>query len=312
MKLIEAIPTLSKPLFLALAAMLTIYPGCGEKEETAEPQTEEERLNLGPDQAATDPNVFFFEDFESSSLDVYGEYTTDSERLTITEEVANVFAGQRSMYVPTPKSKGYVGGEAKYWFLPGYGDQVYYRYYVKFDQDFEQLHHFCSLRGGRIDDQWSAYGKAGTKPSGNDRFTVTLDPFRQWGQIKPPGRLLLYVYWPDMKASNDGNYWGNHFEPEEPFIPELGKWICMEIMIKCNTLNADGPGNSDGECAYWIDGEKIGHYYGFRWRDTDEVLINSLVVGTYIADGEADHPNRTWFDNLAAGTSYIGPIAPNK
>jgi hypothetical protein len=106
-----------------------------------------------------------------------------------------------------------------------------------------------------------------------------------------------------MKASPDGKYWGNGFRPEtQPDIPR-GRWICAEFMVKHNR-----PGESDGEQAYWIDGELCGHWTGINWRKTAGLQANALTVESYVTDRWTQQAtNIVTFDSVVIARGYVGP-----
>jgi len=105
-------------------------------------------------------------------------------------------------------------------------------------------------------------------------------------------------------------------------------------MIKANT-----PGKSDGEQAFWIDGQKIGHwkpgspvgtwskdkfvtsgplnkdpkpFEGFDFRLVDSVKLNQIALQWYIservAEGGKTIKNIVYFDDVVVAKEYIGPI----
>src|SRR5262249_39625762 len=152
------------------------------------------------------------------------------------------------------------GGPIK-WFLPGY-DELHVRFYVKFDPNYHYLHHFVGLSANKAGDQWSAFGMAGCKPTGSNFFTTNLEPNSNWGASAPPGAWTFYSYFPDMSCdpgSRCSTYadpvaicnqcasrgspcsngpeccWGNIVQPSTPIISQLGRWYCMEMMVRTNT-----------------------------------------------------------------------------
>lgn len=186
------------------------------------------------------------------------------------------------------------------WFLPGY-DRIYVRWYARFAEDFRQGRqmHWCGLRGCRTDEPNTGFGRAGERPTGTDRFTTSVEPAFTQGH-EPPGQMCFYSYWPEMKQSGDGKYWGNRFRADPPFFLERGRWYCFEVMVKLNE-----PGKRDGEQALWVDGEKIIHEKNFRWRDSYILKLNLWKFGLYVHYAPQD--NTYWVDDLAISTDYVGP-----
>ncbi len=213
-------------------------------------------------------------------------------------------------------------------------DRVYARFYVKFPDDAGYIHHFVHLGGYNPPTNWPQ-GGAGSRPRGNDRFTVGIEPYGGNGRLKPPGAWNFYAYWPEMKVSAGGRYWGNSMTPVRPAVLPRGRWQCVEVMLKLND-----PAKRDGELALWLDGETIMHirrgvprsrwtgmgfqllekggepFEGFRWRTTAQQKINFFWLLHYVTEGalrrngvrDMSKPNHVFFDHIVVATEYIGPI----
>lgn len=252
-------------------------------------------------------DIIFAEDFESGNLNRWDDDSVlkDPARLKLTADAENVFRGKYAVEVTAPIGEG-SGAKLNKWFMPGY-DQVYARWYCRFATDFDQGNHmhFVHLLANRLDNKWSAFGKAGIKPKGDDFFTTGLEPWRDWGRNTAPGEMMFYSYHLDMPLDKNTNlYYGEMFRPQPKVIPERGRWYCMEMMVKANT-----PGQADGEQAFWIDGELKGRFTGIRWRTTEQLKINDFWLLLYVHN--STKINRVWFDDLVISRSYIGP-AENK
>ncbi len=253
-------------------------------------------------------SIIFSEDFESGNLSQWDadSIKNDPTRLKLTSDPENVYRGKYAVEIIAQVGKG-TGAKLNKWFMPGY-DRVHARWYCKFASDFDQGNHlhFAHLLANRQDNKWSAFGKAGTKPSGDDFFTTGLEPWRDWGRNPAPGELMFYAYHLDMPIDPKmGKYWGEMFRAEKKFVPERGRWYCMEAMLKANT-----PGQTDGEQAFWIDGELKGHFKGIRWRTTDELKINDFWLMLYVHN--STKVNRVWFDEVVIAENTIGPIKTSR
>lgn len=194
---------------------------------------------------------------------------------------------------------------ANYWFHAGH-DVVSFRRHIRFADDDDQgnLNHVGgSLYALAGDDRWGAMGKAGIRPKGDDRFGAGFEPWRDWGRNEPPGAMMLYTYWVDMKGGPDGKCWGNNLQPPDEKLVKLqrGKWHCLEQMIRANT-----PGEADGEMAAWIDGKLYIHLTGFRWRTDPDVKLKRISLGLYIHS--STRANTVWYDDVALSTGDIGPM----
>jgi len=252
----------------------------------------------------------FSEDFESGVLGKNWEKYKDNPQLGGFETLTNyVHSGGKSYRISAPASTGEgVLIRGKYynesdswirtWFLPGY-DTVYIRWYAMFSENNKAGGmHWCQFWGSRPDNARSVLGGAGRRPDGTDRFIANVEPVTVDG--KPPmGNIRFYTYWPDMKQSPDGFYWGNYFYPDEPQYILTGRWYCFEFMIKCND-----PGKNNGEQALWIDGKEIMRIQEMRWRDIDELKLNMAMFGNY--RGRAEYELTYWLDDVVISTEYVG------
>jgi hypothetical protein len=251
--------------------------------------------------------IIFSDDFEGGTLSLNSNWQSISSTrkgdVAIESRPEYVHSGSLSLRLTAAANNGEAAvGQVTRWFMPGY-DQVYYRWYAKFAEDFDQgdLMHWSMIGGSLTDNMWSAFGKAGIKPMGYDFFTTSLEPWRNWGEFPPPGAMNFGTYWPEMKAAPGGMYWGNQFQPLLPFVIERGKWYCFEVMVKLNTL-----GVHDGEQAFWMDGVKIYHQRNIRWRDTEFLKLNFFWLSVYVHQSRKD--NTCWYDDLVISTEYVGPM----
>lgn len=255
---------------------------------------------------STHPAVIFADDFEGGEgWRLWDEARNDRDEVLATDEPGEASGrfGERCLKVTATLGRN-TGGGLTQWFEPT--ERVFIRFYVKFDQGCDYVHHFVTLRANRGltgKDRWSGFGGAGLKPVGDERFSTALEPWGNWGRFPPPGRWNFYSYWHEMKASGDGNYWGNSFAPDEqPGIPR-GRWICAEFMLQENT-----PGQADGEQAFWIDGGLRGHWRGIHWRTSPGLRANALTLESYITDRwTKQSTNVVWFDNVVIARAYVGP-----
>ncbi|MGZ4857861.1 MAG: hypothetical protein ACXVZU_05835 [Methanobacteriaceae archaeon] len=219
----------------------------------------------------------------------------NSNAIKINYNPLNVHFGSRSMEVIALPGKE-AGDMATIFFPTGY-DKVHVSWYCKFDPDFDQgnLMHLNKL----IASKDKGASTADRRPNGFDFFRTTLDPWRDWGRNPPPGEMLLSSYFPLMKSASDGKYYANVFKPEKNVLIERGKWYCMEMMLKANDA-----GLNNGEQAFWINGELIGHFKNIIWRFTTDLKINRFDIGLYIHDNKKI--NRIWYDDVIISTGHIG------
>ncbi len=257
----------------------------------------------------TTGEVFFEDDFESeASLSKYFEIRGLQEgAVKVVRGAANAHSGSGSLQVTAVSRSGSSSGAgATAWFGPRGYDRVHLRLYIKFAADYNQgnLNHTGgSLAAVSGSGRWDGMGSAGIRPRGDDRFNSRFEPWCDWQRITPPGYLFLYTYWMEMKRDPDGHYWGNMLGPEERerFVPERGRWYCLEHMIKAND-----PGEANGELAAWIDGSLYIHYTDIRWRSTAALRLKRFDIGVYVHKSERN--NTVWYDDIALSTGYIGPL----
>ncbi len=278
--------------------------------------------------------VLFRDDFESeASFASYFEVSSRADgRASIVTDPKFVRTGNGALQLVAPDKKGESSdAHLCHWIGTGVDyERIHLRYLIRYAEDYDQgnLHHTGgNLAGVAGTNKWGGMGSAGLRPKGDDHFSSRLEGWRDWGRVSPPGFLHAYTYWMDMRIDKDGHYWGNMLKPpdDERFVPKRGQWICIEQMIKVNTVPVEHPDqphpkpgsqsdanpavNPDGELAAWVDGKLYLHYTGFRWRSTPSVMLQRATLTVYIH--ESRQPNTAHFDDFVISTGYIGPPPPN-
>lgn len=280
----------------------------------------------------TDARVLFRENFESPTVeDLKSRWETvvRPDRMSFSEDKPGNSGGKQSLQMTHVGGDG--DGSQLYRRLQPGQDQVYARFYVKFDEDCAPIHHFGTHLGGFNPSTPWPQGGAGTRPDGGKRFTSGVEPHgAKW-------EWDFYSYWQGMHQHGDGNYWGTPFlaGAAKPQV-EKGKWICVEMMLKMNQPVDE----ANGEQAFWIDGQlwrvdgqiasHIGpgfpkgrwsggwwhpeptsdtSFEGFLWRNVEELTINYLWTYLYITKAPEGHVSKVWFDDIVVATEYIGPLA---
>ena len=285
---------------------------------------------LGDKGIQKDADVIFVEKFDAGSVNVLTkrwESVKAKETLSLSDDTPDGSGDRHSLLMMHIGGKG-TGGALYRRLQPGY-EQVFARFYVKFDRDCFPIHHFGTHLGGYNPPTRWPQGGAGKRPDGNKRFTTGIEPGgRRW-------KWEFYTYWQGMHRHGDGGYWGTPFLPrnDKPKV-ERGKWICVEMMLKMNEL-----GQSNGEQAFWIDGklwrsggQVVSHvgpgfpkgrwtggwwqanekskttFEGYRWRSTKKLNVNYLWAYLYITKAPKGHVSKVWFDNIVVAKKYVGPI----
>ena len=283
---------------------------------------------------AEDPGVIYANDFEEGFA---GGLTPNRNGVVALQDPAVSLSGAGCAQITATRGKD-TGGDLVYSWQPG-EDQAFVRVYVKFHKDTVTPHHFLRLAGRGPNYQWVG---AGQRPAGDSTFRATIEPPKL---DRPDSGWHFYSYrhemrsWQTEEGNSDGRpnpYYGNNFRPDnQPTFPGRDTWICVEWMVKVNTI-----GRHDGEMAYWIDGKKLGHwgpgfpvgswirerfvtsgewnkdpkpFEGFNWRTDERVKLNRLLLQWYVSDrvtGNAtSDENTVYFDNLVIARHYIGPMA---
>jgi len=302
-----------KTLAAVCLPLALVWTPAASGEERQGPQLVTKRTLADPSVLAalqTTGKIVFQDDFESTaSLAKYFEIRGLKEgRAVLETATAQACSGHGSIRFTAAANHGESSGAGATGWLGNDGlERAHLRYYIRFAPDYDQgnLNHTGgSLAGVSGTDRWQAMGSAGIRPRGDDHFNSRFEPWCDWRKVKPPGYLFLYTYWMDMKQDPDGHYWGNMLTPEaaDRFVPERGRWYCLEHMIRTNT-----PGKADGELAAWIDGQLYLHFTGIRWRSDARVLVKRFDLGVYVHQAAKD--NTVWFDDVAVATGYLGPKA---
>jgi predicted amidohydrolase len=311
----------------------------GARSESAAAQAEGIAAKYAGDKGIErDPHVLFAENFESGTIEEigkrWGEMSNKAHKvMELSSDVPSASRGKRSLQM-TATLKENTGGHL-YTRLKQGVDQVFARFYVKFPADTGYIHHFVTVGGYNPPTAWPQ-GGAGEKPRGDDRFTAGIEPYGNYGRYAAPGAWNFYAYWPEMKGSADGKFWGNSLTPVKSAIVPRERWQCVEVMLKCNSA----PEKSDGELALWLDGEKIAHFgpgsprsnwtgmgfslldkggepfEGFRWRTNMDLKINFFWLLDYVTENAARQNHvatpatqKVWFDDIVVATAYVGPIS---
>jgi hypothetical protein len=286
---------------------------------------------------AQDPRVLLAEDFETGSVEDLAKRweevgNKDGKVLAFSDDVPPDSAGRRSLQMTA--TLGENSGGHLYRRLPRGVDRAFLRFYTKFAPDVAYEHHFVSLGGYNPPTPWPN-PRAGSRPQGDDRVAVFIDCLGDYGRYPPPGFWSLYTYWHEMKISADGRYWGNCLTPARRELVPRGRWQCVELMLKLNTV-----GQWDGELALWLDGKLYGDFVkgerrgpwsgmgfdlvaeggelfeGLNLRTAEDLRVNYLWLEHYIDQGAQDmnhlqnpnRVNRVWFDDVVVATEYIGPV----
>lgn len=292
-----------------------------------------------------DSKVVFVENFEAPSLEkVWERWETvgDKPGQSFSADHPPGSSGQKSLVMERRAGPGAQLFRRLKNSSGGWGyDRIFARYYVKFDPECGEIHHFGTCLGGNNPPTPWPSVKAGYPTDGAKSFWSGIEPFgSSW-------TWDYYTYWCEMRGSPPrGQTWGNTFVRDPSLKIEKDRWICIEQMIAMNAV-----GDSNGEQALWIDGKLVSHlgkgfpnglwiydkftpgkggqgirwssekngpewfevpeagapFEGFRWRTVPELNVNSLWLYIYTQKPEG-HRIKVTFDDVVVATDYIGPI----
>ncbi|MEK6945230.1 MAG: dockerin type I repeat-containing protein [Nanoarchaeota archaeon] len=243
------------------------------------------------------PEWIFCDDFENGNL---ARWDVTGVKNTINSNSQNILDGNHSLQIMI-NTVGDGGDVMEEWFLPGY-DEIYARFYVKFQPGFQNLRsdgngmHLFGIAGNM------PYGNSGTVPTGFDRFTTAVDPDHTDGS----GTLMpftFYSYFPEMVG-----IWGNVFRQTTPQTPLVGgQWQLVEARVKVNTVEVNNIGLHDGLQELYINNTLKISVQNMSWRNTTNLKLNVIVFIPYMPNTIGTQ--YIYVDNLVVSRSPIGPLA---
>jgi acetyl esterase/lipase len=195
----------------------------------------------------------------------------------------------------------------------GLGDgyeELYLRYYIKFDDGYRAVrNHGANLGGRDVTREGSAWvGMAGIRDvSTRGYFYSGVQPRGERGSREL--EMGFYSYHLDKRGP-----WGENYEVQKKIPIQVGKWYCVERHLKLNSVIAQkrDPANPDGIEELWIDGQLAIRKQGVRFRRVPELHISFFSLETYYHGlperYDSKQPIKVYFDNLVIAKSYIGPM----
>ena len=288
-----------------------------------------------------DPAVVWMENFEEGSVAaVTGRYNSaaDPPGMQLLADVPTKSCGKASMQMTSSPT---ANATDLYKQLPQ-AEEWFVRWYAKY-QSYQaglQWHHTGVWFGGYNPPTPWPNPQAGLLPSGNDRFSVAIEP--AWGAGAPNQRLDFYNYWMQMHSwmeqpSGNTAYYGNSLVHKNAFTADDSTWICVEVHVKLNTDPASSAGgvlevwrndvlmqhfDSQAPTGCWIrdkfclpsdDGSECTDYpslclqpylpLDLQWRSTTALQLNYFWPQNYITDGIAGNVQ---YDDMVVATTRIG------
>ena len=221
---------------------------------------------------ARDPDVIFADDFESwreegarppdatwrvrtnrtsRTRAIPGKVTIDGVRGANVLEIACWTEGRGSQVGGLSRKLGNYNhaGEG----LGNGYEEVYVRYYIKFDENYRAVRNHGANLGGRDvtrkDAAW--VGMAGIRDvSTRGYFYSGVQPRGKRGSMEV--EMGFYSYHLDKKGP-----WGDGYEARKRIPIKVGTWHCVERHLKLNSVDRTkpDPATADGLEELWIDGE---------------------------------------------------------
>ena len=267
-----------------ICLMVILAAGCGR--QPSEPS--------GTDRSGPSGGLdsLFREDFESGSLAAWQD-GADPARQRIVTDPGMAQSGSRYLAVTYPAGRD--GGWLTRFLMPGY-DSLYVSFYARFPPNWQGPTKLVGLYGSRTDDEWSAFGKAGTCPNGSDFFAAMLvtEPGGN------PGPTRFYTYYPAMAREPDGaTCWGRYGDSSgsaaygSSLTLSRDVWHHLEFSVQLNT-----PGRADGRQTFWIDGAPRGTWSGLSLRDDPILRLNSVQLSFNAGASGAVQTQELLIDNV--------------
>ncbi len=229
-----------------------------------------------------DPDVVWVENFEAGSVDAVVSRYEDAKNKTgmaLLPDVPPKTSGKASLGLTAGGGKNATDFYKK--LDPGY-DELFVRYYAKYQGGVKWHHTGVWIGGYNPASNWPN-PKAGLKPNGDDRFSVSLEPV---GSGANP-RMDFYNYWMKMHSwmdnpSGSTAYYGNTLVHQAGLTVKDDQWMCIELHVKLNPDPASGAG---AELGVWMDGVSVQQF-------TDSAPLGYWLKDKFCPDG-ADSPSCT-------------------
>jgi len=215
-------------------------------------------------------------------------------------------------------------------------DELFVRWYARYQPGGPWHHTGVWVGGYNPPSRWPD-PRAGLRPSGDDRLSVSVEPVFDLGGAAP--RLDFYDYWATMHSwmaqpSGSTAYYGNTLVHQSAFTVDEGSWVCLEVHVQLNPDPASSRGavlevwkndrlvqrfDDAGPLGYWIrdkfcpsgaDGAECTSYPGtadsvldLRLRSSPSLHLNAFWPQNYITAGQ---DGSVQFDDMVVATQRVG------
>ena len=258
----------------ALVAASALILACTEHVATAPPRDDEPSFRRHP---TTTSSTIFSDGFEGGTLAAWQDGVDPATQQVLTD-ATQAHAGTHVLQLTYPAGQG--AGWLTRFFLPGY-DSLYVSYWLRLDPNWTGSTALLGLRGSRTDNQWSAFGKASSCPTGTDFFATSVVA----GTATNPLDLAFATYYPGMPSctgQSAGPGTTTSYASARRLTP--GPWHQVAVWVKLNRV-----GQSDGQQVIWLDGAVVGQWSGLVYRTSTILKLNSLMLDAFAAAPQTEH-----------------------
>ncbi|MFN2289303.1 MAG: polysaccharide lyase [Chromatocurvus sp.] len=248
------------------------------------------------------PSVVFATDFEDSNWqDAWSSLSDSSVTNLVIEDDANRFLplNENALEVTVKKGKKQ-GLNLLYRFAEKTGvepESMYFRYYLRLGNDW------APRVGGKMPGFAGTYNTAGWGGRSSDGTNgwSSRGAYANSSLLPEESTMLgSYVYHTGWDTGY-GETVGWNLGPTG--LVEKNRWYSVEQYLQLNT-----PGESNGVMKSWVDGVLVFNREDYRFRDTDELKIETLWMNVYHGGTRSSSQDiRLYIDNVVIATEYIGP-----
>lgn len=185
-------------------------------------------------------------------------------------------------------------------------DEIYFRYYLRFADDWHPTVDGGKLPGiaGTYDTTKGGGGWGGNRSDGTNGWSMRGGFLREAEKGSPfHDRVVVgnYAYHVDME-----DFYGEFWPWSRAGLGHLkrNRWYCIEQYVKMNTI-----GGKDGVLRVWVDGMPAFEKTDIRYRTIDALKIENIWMNVY--HGGTRPPGRDlhlYIDNVVIARRYIGPM----
>lgn len=245
--------------------------------------------------------VIFQESFDDKNIEARGWY--DGTKCRISTEAHK---GTGCIEYEWVKGDNLVKGSSAYRHLFEPADGVYIRYYIKLSEGWKwtnvnfhpHLTHFMTT------ENTAYHGPAAS------HLTTYIEPVN--GKLRLAATDIQNKDAPHGLTQGElkGGYNGKLYDSKEILFDDT-EWHCIEAYFKLNSLDMDKDRpNPDGIVRGWFDGKMVIDHTDVILRSTDfpNMKFNQFLVAPYFGPGLLNNDQKLWIDDMAVGTTQIGPL----